>query len=108
MEEVEQSKRGRQLHADHPVLEEAEVLKSKLSIRHHESLTTKSILNAHLGLGLSNIRQRMETDLRDKARKRKTYSMLISHLKHDLENVLAEAERHPHDQGVKKSSPLQY
>jgi hypothetical protein len=60
------------------------ILKLNMSIRLHESLTTKSILNSHLGLSLSNIRQRMETDLCDKARKRKTCSMLISHLKHDL------------------------
>jgi hypothetical protein len=83
-------------------------LKSKLSIRLHESLYPKRILNSHLGLSLSNIRHRMETDLRDKACKRKTCRVLVSHLKHSLQNVLAETKWHPHDQGIKKCSPLQY
>jgi hypothetical protein len=34
--------------------------------------------------------------------------MLISHLEHGVHNVLAQTEWHPHDQGIKKSSPLQY
>jgi len=42
-------------------------LKPKLGIRLHESLTPKKILNSHLGLSLSNIRHRTETDLCDKA-----------------------------------------
>jgi len=39
--------------------------KPKLSIRIHESLTPKRILNTHHGLSLSNVRHRMETDLCD-------------------------------------------
>jgi hypothetical protein len=80
--------------------------KLKLSIGIHESLTPKRILNSHLGLSLSNICHRSETDLHDKARKRKTYRVLVSHLEHGLQNVLAQTERHPHDQGIKKSIPL--
>jgi hypothetical protein len=34
--------------------------------------------------------------------------MLISHLERGVHNVLAQTEWHPHDQGVNKSSPLQY
>jgi hypothetical protein len=69
-------------------------LKPKLSIRLHESLTPKRILNCRLGLSLSNILHRTEIDLRDKTRKRKTCRVLVSHLEHGLQNVLAETERH--------------
>jgi len=65
-------------------------LKLKLSIRLHESLTPKRILNSHLGLSLSNIRHRTKIDLHDKVCKRKTCGMLISHLDHSLQNVLAQ------------------
>lgn len=34
--------------------------------------------------------------------------MIISHLKHSVEDVLAQAEGHPHSQSVQKTSPLQY
>jgi hypothetical protein len=34
--------------------------------------------------------------------------MIISHLKHSVEDVLAQAEGHPHSQSIKKTSHLQY
>jgi hypothetical protein len=83
-------------------------LKPKLSISLHESLTPKRILNSHIVLSLSNICHKTEIVLCDMAHKRKTYRVLVSYLEHGLQNVLAETERHPHDQGVKKFSPLQY
>jgi hypothetical protein len=76
-------------------------LKSKLSIRLYESLTTKSILNSHLGLNLNNICHRTETNLRDKAHKRKTCRVLVSHLKHGLQNVLAETKMHSLNPSIK-------
>jgi hypothetical protein len=67
--EVEQSERRRQLHADQPILEEAEVLHLDLqTVAEHLtswSLTPKRILNSHLGLGISNVHHKTETDLRD-------------------------------------------
>jgi hypothetical protein len=34
--------------------------------------------------------------------------MIISHLKHNVEVVLAQVEGHPHNQSIQKKSPIQY
>jgi hypothetical protein len=82
-------------------------LKTKLSIRLHESMTPKRILNLHLGLN-RDVCHKLKIDRRDQARKRKPYRMIISHIKHSVEDVLAQAKGHPHSQSMQKTSPLQY
>jgi hypothetical protein len=34
--------------------------------------------------------------------------MIISHIKHSVEDVLPQAKGHPHSQSIQKMSPLQY
>jgi hypothetical protein len=34
--------------------------------------------------------------------------MIISHLKHNVEDMLAQAKGHPHNQIIQEMSPLQY
>jgi F420-0:gamma-glutamyl ligase-like protein len=52
----------------------------------------KSILGLLLGLHSRNVRNNLQANPHDKARKWKTYLMLIMHLKHSKHNMLAETE----------------
>jgi hypothetical protein len=78
----------------------------QLGNRLHECLTLKRILYSHPRLS-RDVCHKLKTDLRDQARKRKTCRMIISHLKHNVEDVLAQAEGHPHNQSIQETSPLQ-
>jgi hypothetical protein len=77
-----------------------------LGIRFHKSLAAKRVLNQHHWLG-GNIYPRLNNELRDQARKRKPSSVLVSGLEHNIEDVLTQAKRQPHNQGIKELSPLQ-
>jgi len=78
----------------------------QLGIRLHECLTPKRIQNSHPWLS-TDACHRLKIDLHDQARKRKTGRIIISHLKHNVEDVLAQAEGHPQNQSIQKTSLLQ-
>jgi hypothetical protein len=77
-------------------------LKMKLRIRLHESLTPKRILNTYPGLS-RDVCHILKTYLRDQARIRKPCRMIISHIKHSVGDVLAQAEGYPHSQCIQKA-----
>jgi hypothetical protein len=79
----------------------------QLGIRLHGCLTPKRILNSYPKLS-RDVYHRLKIDLGDQAHKRKTCRMIISHLKHYVEDVLAHSEGHPHNQSIHKTSHLQY
>jgi hypothetical protein len=59
----------------------------QLGIRLHKCLTPKRILNFHYELS-RDVGHNLKTNLREQARERKTCSMIISHLKQCVEDVL--------------------
>jgi hypothetical protein len=69
-------------------------------------LVPKSILGLLPWFHSRNVRNNLQANPRDKARKRETCQMLITHLKHSKHNVLVETKGNPLDQGIKKSFSL--
>jgi hypothetical protein len=68
--------------------------KPQLGIRLHESLTAKGVLYPHHRLD-RDIYPRMNNKSGDQATKREPYRVLVSHLQHQIEDVLTQAKGHP-------------
>jgi hypothetical protein len=77
----------------------------QLGIRLHQGLIAEGLLDLHLGLS-RDIWARLHNNLRNQAAKRKTSSILISGLQHDIKNILARAEWQCHNDGIQELSLL--
>jgi hypothetical protein len=75
-------------------------LMPQLSIRLHESLYAKGIWNSWAGFQVWNIWHDLKEDLSDQTPKRQTRVLLISNLEHSVQDVLAQAKRSLHHDGL--------
>jgi len=72
----------------------------QLGIRLLESLYAKWIWNPWAGLRVWNIWHDLKADLSDQTPKRQTRVLLISNLEHNVQDVLAQAKRSLHHDGI--------
>jgi hypothetical protein len=64
-----------------------------------QGLIADGVLYLHLGLS-RDVYTRLNDNLRDQACKRKSCSILISGLQHNIEDMLAQAKGLPHNNGI--------
>jgi hypothetical protein len=76
------------------------ILNAQLSIRFHHCMLPKGILGLLFWLHSWNVKNKLQANPCDKARKWETCLMLITHLKHSKHNVLAEVKGNLLDQGI--------
>jgi hypothetical protein len=68
-------------------------------------MISEGVLDFHLGLS-RDVQARLHNNLSDQAAKRKTFSFFILGFQHDVQHMLAQAERQSHNYGIKKLRPL--
>jgi hypothetical protein len=68
-------------------------------------MIAEGVQDFHLGLS-KDVQARLHNNLSDQAAKKKTCSLFISGLQHDIQNLLAQAECQSHNYAIKKLSPL--
>jgi hypothetical protein len=77
----------------------------QLGIKLHKCLIAEGFLYLHLWLS-RDAYIILHNNLRDQAAERKTCSILISGLQHDIKNMLAQAEWQSHNDGIHELSSL--
>jgi hypothetical protein len=82
-------------------------LMPQLSIRLRESVYAKGIWDPWVRLSVWNICHDPKTDLSDQTPKRQTRVLLIANLEHSVQDVLAQAKRNPHHDGIEKGGLLE-